>query len=45
MGGVSGFFPLTLLGVCLAGTSAILDQGTADVSNSEDVIVQSDNKV
>ena len=37
MGGVSGFFPLTILGVCLAGTSAILNQDTADVSNSNDL--------
>ncbi len=29
VGGVSGFLPLTILGVCLAGTSAILDQDTA----------------
>ncbi len=37
VGGVSGFFPLTILGVCLAGTSAILDQDTSDDSKAEDL--------
>ena len=37
VGTVSGFFPLAILGVCLAGTSAILDQKTADISKSKDL--------
>jgi len=34
---VSGFFPLAILGVCLAGTTAILDQKTANDSKSKDL--------
>ena len=37
VGGVSGFFPLTILGVCLAGTSAILDQDTAKDSRTTEL--------
>ena len=33
----SGCFPLAILGVCLAGTLAILDQDTADDSKSKDL--------
>ena len=37
VGGVSGLFPLTILGVCLAGTSAILDQDTAKDSRTNEL--------
>ena len=37
VGGISGFFPLTILGLCLAGTAGILDQGGPRKDKSNDL--------